>query len=124
MDWCKVQIRLNHRSNNPPSVSEGQIWWVHFGQNLGSEIYGKGDQFTRPVIILKKFSKFTFLVVPCSTKIKEGSWYQSFYHQNKEMNAILFQCKTIDYLRLINKVGDLDKNDYEKIKTKFIKLIQ
>ena len=124
LDWCKVQIRLEHTKSNPPSVKEGEIWWVYLGQNLGSEIYGKGEDFTRPVIILKKYSRYTFLVIPCSTKIKEGSWYSTFVHKNIKMIAVLFQSRTVDYSRLRNKIGELDTNDFCKIKSDYISLIK
>jgi hypothetical protein len=32
---------------------EGEVWWVHFGLNIGFEMNGKGNEFTRPVLIIK-----------------------------------------------------------------------
>lgn len=124
LDWCKVQIRLSQRQNNPPSVTEGEIWWGFLGQNLGSEIYGKGEDFTRPIIILKKYSRYTFLVIPCSTKIKVGSWYFNFVHKNVGMVAVLFQSRTVDYSRLRNKIGELDSNNFSKIKSDYVSLMK
>ena len=104
---------LNHKA---PFVSEGQIFWCHLGENIGTEISGKSDRYTRPVIIAKKLSHSTFLVIPTSTKIKTGSWFVFFTHQNKERVACLHQIRVIDYKRLQTLIGKIDSEDFEKIK--------
>lgn len=48
------------------------------GQNIGFEQNGKGDNFVRPVIILKKFNKNMFFGIPLSTQIKDGKFYYYF----------------------------------------------
>ena len=62
--WFKLKPKLDNRNHKPPLISEGQIWWCHLGENIGTEINGKGKSFTRPVIIFKKLSQFTFLAIP------------------------------------------------------------
>jgi mRNA interferase MazF len=124
LEWIKVKINLNNRINNPPSFLEREIWWCNLGQNIGSEIYGKGYNFTRPVIVYKKLSRFTLLVIPCSTKIREGNWYVKFVHNSIDMVAVLSQIRIIDYRRLINKMGRIDTKDFEKIKLGFLDLYQ
>src|ERR1700676_295958 len=37
---------------------EGEISWVRLGKNIGYETDGKSREFTRPVIILKKYNQF------------------------------------------------------------------
>jgi hypothetical protein len=37
---------------------EGEVWWVRLGKNIGCETDGKSREFTRPVIILKKYNQF------------------------------------------------------------------
>jgi mRNA-degrading endonuclease toxin of MazEF toxin-antitoxin module len=122
--WLNVKIAVDQKTNNPPTVDEGQLWWCNQGQNIGSEVYGKGSNFTRPVVVYKKLSRFTFMVIPCSTKLKTGSWYSQFIHNKITMIAVLSQAKVIDYRRLINKIGELDKTDFAKIKQDFIALYQ
>jgi mRNA interferase MazF len=120
--WSILKSKIESKVKNPPSVKEGQIWWAIIGQNIGSEIFGKGQTFSRPVIIYKKLSKYTFLVIPTSTKIKTGSWYCGFYHSKKEMVAVLSQIRVIDYKRLENQIGDIDNKDFNNIKKAFLNL--
>lgn len=54
--WGILKSRLSQKDKHI-LFKEGQIWWCHLGMNLGEEEYGKGPNFTRPVLILKKFSK-------------------------------------------------------------------
>src|SRR5882724_3693985 len=46
---------------------EGEIWWVRLGINVGYETDGKNREFTRPVIVLKKYNQYSFLAVPLTT---------------------------------------------------------
>src|SRR5947199_8153348 len=38
---------------------EGEVWWVRLGKNIGYESDGRSREFTRPVIILKKYSQYS-----------------------------------------------------------------
>lgn len=116
LDWFQLKPKLDKLGHKAPFVSEGQIFWCHLGENIGTEISGKSDRYTRPVIIAKKLSHHTFLVIPTSTKIKNGSWFVFFTHQNKERVACLHQIRVIDYKRLQTLVGKRDSKDFEKIK--------
>lgn len=53
--WNEVKKKLQFRSRTP-YFKQGEIWWVSVGLNLGSESYGKGVMFRRPVLVLKKLS--------------------------------------------------------------------
>jgi mRNA interferase MazF len=121
-DWIRLKITLNKNESKPPYVSEGDIWWAAIGQNVGSEIYGKSTLFSRPVIILKKFSDKFYFVIPASTSIKEGSWYASYTYKRRLFNACLHQARSIDYRRLYSKLGAVNEIDFIRIKTGFIDL--
>jgi mRNA interferase MazF len=49
---------------------EGEVWWVRLGKNIGYEMNGKDREFTRPVIILKKYNQYSFLAAPLTTAVK------------------------------------------------------
>ena len=121
-DWFKLKPKLDDRSHKPPLVSQRDIFWCHLGENIGTEISGKSHLYTRPVIIFKKLSRHTFLVIPTSTKIKTGSWFVYFTHRKIEMVACLHQIKIIDYRRLQTLIGKLDNKDFQNIKTGFKEL--
>ena len=118
-EWFVLKPKLDLQDHQPPLTKQGQIWWCHLGENIGTEISGKNTDLTRPVIIFKRLSRYTFLVIPCSTQTKEGSWFSFFTHNKKQMVACLNQVKIIDYRRLKNKVGILDDKDFQKISLDF-----
>lgn len=122
LKWIGLKEKLHSNEHIPPLFKEGEIWWSHFGENIGTEMNGKGDFFTRPVLILKKYDRFSFLAVPLTTKTKEGTWYSTFTHNSKEQTAVLSQVRTVNYKRLKELVGKVDSNDYQKIKTAFLVL--
>ncbi|MEI7511570.1 MAG: type II toxin-antitoxin system PemK/MazF family toxin [Candidatus Peregrinibacteria bacterium] len=117
--WFGLKPSLDSKNHKPPFVSEGQIWWCHLGENIGTEISGKGEKFTRPVLIFKKLSHYTYCIIPLSTKEKKGSWYISFLHRNISVMACLHQVRIVDYKRLDDKMGLIDETDFLKIQYGF-----
>jgi mRNA interferase MazF len=122
LEWFGLKQRLHAINHVPPLVSERDIWWASIGENVGSEINGKSDLFSRPVIILKKLSHGFYFVIPTTTQVREGSWYAPFRQQGKEMIACLHQARAIDYRRLSSRLGKIDGDDFERVKDGFRKL--
>lgn len=120
--WFPKKAQLDGLAHKPPFVSVRDIWWVSIGENIGSEISGKSDLFSRPVIIFRKLSHGLYFVIPTSTKAKDGTWYVPFSHNDKNVVACLHQCRVIDYRRLSTKLGQIDTDDYKRIQNGFIKL--
>src|ERR1700678_3066762 len=107
VDWWRASILLRNKKSKPV-FNEGEIWWASIGLNIGVEIFGKGDQFARPVIIFKKFNEDSFLGIPLTSKQKEGIWYFSVVHHLIERTAILSQVRVWDARRLLRKIGSLN----------------
>ncbi len=122
LEWIGLKEKLDAIIHKAPYVSEGEIWWASLGENVGAEINGKSQYFSRPVIILRKLSHNFYFVIPVTSQIKSGNWYVTVKQENKEMMACLHQARSIDYRRLSNKIGELDESDFEKIKVGFRKL--
>ena len=98
---------------------ERQIWWCSVGVNVGSEIDGKNHNFERPILIIKKYGKNTFLGVPMSTTIREGNYYFDI-STNGTFGQLLFnQAKTMDSKRLLRKIAKISSSSFEKIKQQF-----
>ena len=95
-------------------VSEGE-WWASIGENVGYEINGKSDRFSRPVIIYETGAWF-HCVIPTTTQAKTGSWFVQFKQHGKDNAACLHQIRTIDYRRLWSKLGALDDTDMKNIR--------
>ncbi len=100
---------------------------MKMGQNIGFEQNGKGENFVRPVIILKKFNKNMFFGVPLSSQEKEGTFYYNFkFLKNGKINkniALLSQMKLYSSNRLLNKIGMISKENFLELKTKLKSLI-
>jgi mRNA interferase MazF len=121
-EWFGLKHRLHDIKHMPPLVSEREIWWTSIGENIGSEINGKSALFSRPVIILKKLSHGFYFVIPTTTQLREGSWYVPFSQKGKNMLACLHQARAIDFRRLSSRIGQVDGDDFERIKDGFRKL--
>lgn len=124
LEWIKLKERLDEKKILPPLINEGDIWWTSLGENIGWEINGKSDDFTRPVIILKKLAHGFYFCIPTTTKAKTGSWYIPYRHQSIDAAACLHQARSIDFRRLHSKLGRLDDCDFLRIKCGFIKFYQ
>ncbi len=106
------------------SFHEREIWFVNIGENVGFEQNGKGDEFLRPVIVYKKFSKNIFLGIPLTTTEKKSKFYVNFKFKDKNSTAILSQIKLFDVKRLKYKTGRMSQGDFKKVKIKLIELLQ
>lgn len=119
LKWIGLKERLDQSTHEPPLVSRGDIWWASVGKNVGSEINGKNNLFSRPVVVLKKLARGFYFIVPTTTQIREGTWYIPFCHQETGMIACLHQARAIDHRRLSSKIGTIDDEDFARIKNGF-----
>lgn len=90
------------------------------GINLGEEVFGKSDKFTRPVLIFRKFTGNSFLGLPLTTHEKNGSWYVEITIHGIRNWAMLNQARVLDKKRLTNKIAALDDTDFQKVKKRFL----
>lgn len=121
-NWFKVKISLWEKDSQKIVFKEGDIWWCSIGMNIGEEIFGKSEKFTRPVLIYKKFTSSSFLGLPLTSRDKKGSWYVEISLHEKISRVMLNQARIFDKKRLTNKIGSLDDTDMRKVKESFKKL--
>jgi mRNA interferase MazF len=88
--------------------------------NVGTEIFGKGQRFTRPIIIFKKFNKNAFLGIPLTSQIKTGKWYVSVTHGEKTDTALLAQIRVMDSKRLVERMETIGDDGFDEIKRSFL----
>lgn len=85
---------------------EGEVWWIRLGRNIGYEVNGKNTEFTRPVLILKKYNQFSFLAAPLTTNDKPNRYRVAVgTFDGKASFATLSQLRNIDSKRLVKKIG-------------------
>ena len=118
--WFPVkEQKHNTLERKIPRISEGEIWWVAVGENVGVEINGKSEYFSRPVLMFKKLCHLGFMGIPLSTQEHSGSWYVNFRFQDKEVYAALSQARTLSAARLYNRLGQVAEDDMGKVKDGF-----
>lgn len=123
LDWWRTTVLL--QNVRPKTLyKEGEIWWCSIGMNVGVEIYGKGEKFTRPVLVYKKFSADSFLGIPLTTQQKYGSWYIPVRHGDKKRMAVLNQIRVLDARRLTQKIGTLSANGFQEVSSAFLTFYQ
>lgn len=103
-------------------VRNGEVWWAGVSENVGVEINGKSKYFSRPVLVLKKLSRFGFMGIPLTSQPHKGSWYVSFEFQKRTETAVLAQAKVFSVTRLYGRIGQVPDTDLEKVRKGFIKL--
>jgi mRNA interferase MazF len=122
LEWIGIKQKLDAHDYNPPLVSESDLWWCAIGENVGIETSGKGRNFTRPIIVIKKFGRLAFFGIPTTTKRREGTWYVQFTHKGIEETALLSQARMFSYKRLDRKMGELDDTDLRNVREAFVRL--
>jgi len=126
--WNEIK-KETQKINTKVTIKPREIWWVKIGYNVGSEEYGKDKYFTRPVIVVKQLSSDLFVGIPTTTAIKQDCDY---YHnikyidrKKKSINsyAMINQLRTFSKKRVGSKIGIINKNDFEKIQQKMLKVL-
>jgi mRNA-degrading endonuclease toxin of MazEF toxin-antitoxin module len=118
LDWCKIVLRLRNKKSGL-LFKEAEIWWCHVGFNIGVEVFGKGDNFARPVLIFKKLNSHSFLGIPLTSQQKEGSWYIPIRCDDTEGKAILSQVKILDRSRLMQRIEAIPRSEFIRIQKAF-----
>jgi len=108
----KKRIEIEERKVN---IRAGEIRWVAFGVNIGSEIDGKGVSFTRPALVIHVIGSHLALVVPMSTKVKEIAGYVPFEWKGKVTALCIHQMRIISQKRILSRKGRISDHRLEEI---------
>ena len=120
----KQEIEFSDRTDRV-YFKEGQIWWCSVGQNVGSESFGKGEDFRRPILIFKKLSADLCVALPLTSKEKKGgSWFIDVTFDDKKAWVLLYQIRVLNKKRFQRKIGELDDKDFLRVKQKLEKLLE
>ena len=121
LEWVYTAIALNSLKSRL-HFNEGEVWNCHLGMNIGDEEMGKStsEEYLRPVIILKKFSKKLCLVVPLTSTLKNAPYSYKFIFRDKQSLAMLTQIRSIDASRLHSFMGKMKVKDYRELMKKLM----
>jgi len=117
--WNEVKKKTEDNKRKL-GIKPRDIFWAKIGQNIGSEEYGKNDNFARPIIIIRKLTHDLFIGIPLTSTIKDNDYFHSFKYDNKsngltENSAMILQVRTFSIKRLMNKTGVISKEDFEVV---------
>jgi mRNA interferase MazF len=115
-EWNKIKKQIENEKY--PFFHEREIFYCRVGENIGFEQCGSGENFVRPVLILRKLNQNMFWGIPLSTTTREHKYYFRFsFLPDKNSVALISQLKLIDAKRLGRKIGYMKKIDFIKLKS-------
>lgn len=114
-EWNKLKQDLDARGMHT-FVHPREIWWCSLGINVGAEINGKNENFERPVIVIKVYSRETLLVLPVTSKQKDDKFHHKIETNQKIIWVKLTQPRVISNKRLLRKVDVLGEEKFETLK--------
>ena len=122
-EWAIFKEKM-HNARHRRVFREGEIWWVAVGENVGVEINGKGPRFSRPVLIINKFGRESFVGIPLTTQQKSGVWYATLELSNRIVMAALSQTRLFSVYRLLTRMGRISDGNLELIKQRYLNLFK
>ncbi len=119
-----VQKSNIHENKIRLHFHERDVWFTSVGANIGFEQDGKGEEFLRPIVILKKFNNETLWGITLTSKTKTGEYYFSFKHDiDRVSTANLSQLRLIDSKRLKYQIGSMCEDDFAELKKRVVDLV-
>mgnify|MGYP001565271399 FL=1 len=107
-----------------PFFHEREIWFCYLGANVGFEQDGAGDDFQRPIVVIRKFNNEVCWIVPLSKTNKRSKYYFVFkFNDTITSVAILSQIRLLDARRLSRKIGEINKNEFVQLINKIKALL-
>jgi len=94
---------------------EREIWWCSVGVNIGREQQSQTGNFSRPILVTKRFTPEIFLAVPLTTKIKKDRFRFAFRIGEIYNDALILHMRSYDKKRLIRKVCMMSEEDFKSI---------
>jgi len=101
-----------------------EIWWCYIGLNIKTESCGKGRNYQRPVLVLRKLSAKSFIGIPLSTQDKKGTWFVDLEVAEKRGCALIYQIKMLSSNRLYRRLSVLNDSDFKRVKEKLKVLLE
>ena len=121
-DWS-IQAQALHQQSKRHHYHEREVWWAHLGKNIGWEQNGSGQEFLRPVLVIRKFRHELCWIVPVTQTIRSGRYYFELDAKKCRGQLILTQLKAVDSVRLVKKIERLDQPQFDQIRMSIRRLL-
>lgn len=122
--WNKEKKTLD-AGESIADCHEREIWWCSIGVNVGSEQHSQTDDFSRPVVVVRRFTRDVFWGIPLTTKIKENAPFRiKFAIGNNTSDALVLQMRAYDRRRLVRKIGVVPEGLFATLVASVIKAVK
>ena len=118
--WNVRKKQINDRIVLPEYIVEGEIWWCVLGVNVGSEQDGSEDTYERPVLVIKRFTKKLYLVIPLTSQKKIGTYYPKLTSRSY---LLFLQIRVVDAKRMQRKLRTVTPRQFAKVRNLFKRLL-
>lgn len=116
--WNTKKIQVND-TVQVPFFHEREIWFCALGLNVGFAQDGRGEDFQRPVVTIKKFNNQVCWAIPLSKTIRRGPYYFEFSFDSETTSvAILSPVRLMDVHRLSRKIGSMSEENFSALTKK------
>ncbi|MDQ5893562.1 MAG: sulfate adenylyltransferase subunit 1 [Patescibacteria group bacterium] len=78
----------------------------------------------RPVLVVRKLGRFSFIGVPLTSQLKSGTWYFNLNIKDEKNSIILSQVRHFDYRRMDKILSKIALSDLNSIKIALARLIK
>lgn len=119
--WHKKKIEISSKEI-VPEFNQRDIWWCSLGLNIGYEEDGKNDEYERPVLVLKKFSKNVFIGLPLTSTRKDSPYYFPYTVHGEEGSILLSHPRLLDAKRLNRRLSKMRGKLFKRLKEEYINL--
>lgn len=114
--WNEEKKRI-HETEENRFYKAREIWWCSIGVNIGFEQDGTSQEFQRPVLVLKGFSRQVCWVIPLTTSKKKNPYHVGVGEiEGKESFVIISQLRLIDTKRFTDRLAIVDEDKFEEIR--------
>lgn len=112
--WNEAKKKLDV-SERSPEFHEREVWWCSIGVNVGSEQHSQTEDFSRPVLVIRKFTRDMFWGVPLTTRVKPLRFRKRLILNGVENDLLILQMRAYDRKRLIRKITFVPKPEFAGI---------
>jgi mRNA-degrading endonuclease toxin of MazEF toxin-antitoxin module len=114
--WNYNKKEINGKENGL-FCHERDVWWCSLGVNVGDELDGTGNVYQRPVLVVKRLSNKTCLIVPLTSSKHIHKMRVPIGFVDKESaSAIVSQIRVIDTKRLLVKICYIEMGSFDLVR--------
>lgn len=114
--------KLVDQNSHLVDFHEREIWWCSIGVNIGSEQHSQSKDFSRPVLVVLKFTENMYLGIPLTSKVRRGEFRFPFTLNGIKNDALILQMRSFDAKRFISKIGVLSQPEFDLLNERVAKM--